>query len=237
MSHSSHTSEVGTSLRRRPLRIRAPHPFVPFAAFATLCKALLSWSKLSFVERNLCLYLHGLACNCMQIHTLEIFSQKHVRRYRVRTGLCSAMKMNAQSANALEGRAPRARSRLLESLPLPASVISSSLKSVVRSPCNDVFSFVVYWHDLGTNLASEFISPPRHTGIMDTASMLFALNCTPHLNLGLGLSTLDSRRRLLGCSQLFRVSLRSFAAIQNSRPLVSQIGRASCRAGQEVWRP
>ena len=68
------------------------------------------------------------------------------------------MKMNAQSANAMEGRDPQARSRLSSSLK------SASSEALVPTYFPSSFTGVL----LLANLASEFISPPGHTGMMDT---------------------------------------------------------------------
>jgi hypothetical protein len=70
--------------------------------------------------------------------------EKPVRRYSVRTALCSAMKMNAQSTNAMEGRAPRARSRFIAITCIRDFLFPR--KRVVGSHFNDVVSAAIYWH-------------------------------------------------------------------------------------------
>jgi hypothetical protein len=52
------------------------------------------------VKKSKRLKLQRFACNCAQIHTLEIFRKKHVRRYSVRRGpLCATEMMKTEMTN------------------------------------------------------------------------------------------------------------------------------------------
>jgi hypothetical protein len=58
----------------------------------------------SVLSKNIsaCTGVHLHAPTCTDVHRFTV-PEKRVRRYSVRTALCSATKMNAQSTNAMEG--------------------------------------------------------------------------------------------------------------------------------------
>ena len=127
-------------------------------------------------------------------------SKKRVRRYSVRKAPCADSKMKNASSNFEVGRdVPIALAGQHLTAPSASGIfrpvgsqrhftrrgrdVLASKKSVFANRCNPTIYKSSYWHDLWTNLASEFISQPGHTGMMDTASMAFALNRNRHLNL------------------------------------------------------
>ena len=88
-----------------------------------------------------------------------------------------------------------------------------------------------YWHDLWTNLASEFISPPGHTGIMDTA--LCVMTVGPALRAGrlAGLAAAKSRSLGIPARRLPFPTRRARCTV--APPRISMAGSSSARAKWE----
>jgi hypothetical protein len=131
----------------------------------------------SVLSKNIsaCTSVHLRAPACTDVHRFTV-PEKRVRRYRVRTDLCSAMKMNAQSANAIEERASRAPLTRETCDPYPASpFVNPSPEVVLTTYLPPPFTGTL----LLANLASEFISQPGHTGMMDPASMCHGKDVAP----------------------------------------------------------
>jgi len=113
----------------------------------------------NFIFARACMHLHAIACN--GVHS-NLTLQKHVRHFTVRTALCADLK-NMSSKSKIERRLGR---RTLKGR-IYASLVFASSQALLATQIAKPFTGTL----LLANLASEFISQPGHTGIMDTTSM------------------------------------------------------------------
>jgi hypothetical protein len=186
---------------------------------------------------------HAPACTHVRRFTVP---EKRVRRYRVRTDVCSAMKMNAQSANALEGQAPRARSRLVSSS-LKSASSEASLPTHFPPPFTGVLLLALEraWGSTrkeftegesrkaecagqahASNLASEFTSQTGHTGIMDTT---FCVRVGPALHTG--------RRAWRADLRDARIGRHASLAEASGQRQVARLSHVSTQLSTLNWAP
>jgi hypothetical protein len=114
----------------------------------------------------------------MQRRTLEICPQKHVRGFTVRSR-SAAHDMN-RKPEIKTGKSKIQNGAQLGPLGVPPiPVFSPAKKSACASSSAYAICNASYWHNLWTNLASEFISQPGHTGIMDTTFVCHGRDVAP----------------------------------------------------------